>query len=194
MYLIWPRNLDTHRKERNIFFQTQMLLPFFVPGFDGGGGCSRSSREDQLLPEGVWVQLQRNWSTLHGMYVTFPKNFIGIVKLKGLCWFTCWHVTYVDSGSNICNDLIMHMWWANGGAMQWTRWVASFPSLDPCHEIHHLTILSLGRPIGDVSYEICWKTTSDEQWTKPWLFTVYRGWHFLPSYIGIIIHHYKNPY
>ena len=28
---------------------------------------------------------------------------------------------------------------------------------------------------------------------KPWLVGLYMGWHFLPSYIGIITNHYKDP-
>ena len=35
-----------------------------------------------------------------------------------------------------------------------------------------------------------------KQWPKPWLLAVYRGWNdeILPSYIWIIISHYKDPY
>ena len=35
---------------------------------------------------------------------------------------------------------------------------------------------------------------TNEQWPKPSLFRVYRGLYKLPSYIGIIMNHYNDPY
>ena len=36
------------------------------------------------------------------------------------------------------------------------------------------------------------KATNEEK--GPWLVGLYRGLYILPSYIGIIINHYKDPY